>query len=221
MNMSRVVLLAGLVSLTACEGLKEAMTAHVDVVARAEGQELSVQRLADLIGKSQVAVNPTVAQTVADLWISYQLLGKAAANDDSLSDPAMIDSVMWPIYAQTRTQKWSQIVSGTWPIDTADLEQKYAAERELLSASHILFQVPQEQAATGSDSVLRRAEAVLRQTTPANFAAMAQRHGFISAAAGRAFIHIGPGLAPPTPIVEMQCFVPDIEAREETHAIAY
>lgn len=153
------------------------MTAHVDVAARAEGQELSVQRLADLLGKSQVPVNPEVAQTVADLWVSYQLLGKAGANGDSLADAALIDSVMWPIYAQTRTQKWSQIVSATWPLDTTNMPQKYAAERGLLSASHILFQVPQEQAATGSDSVLRRAESVLRQTTPANFAALARRHG--------------------------------------------
>lgn len=177
MKMSRVVLLAALVSVTACEGLKEAMTAHVDVAAQAEGQELSVQRLADLIGKAQVPVNPSVAQTVADLWISYQLLGKAAAQGDSLSDTTLIDEVMWPIYAQNRTQKWSQIVSATWPLDTTNMAQKYAAERGLLSASHILFQVPQDQAATGSDSVLRRAESVLRQTTPANFAAMAKRHG--------------------------------------------
>ncbi|HSA56639.1 MAG TPA: peptidylprolyl isomerase [Gemmatimonadaceae bacterium] len=177
MKQSRAVLLAALVSLTACEGLKEAMTAHVDVVARAEGQELSVQRLADLIGKAQVPVNPTIAQTVADLWISYQLLGKAAANGDSLSDSTLIDEAMWPIYAQSRTQKWSQIVAATWQLDTTNLAQKYASERDLLSASHILFAVPQDQAATGSDSVLRRAEAVLRQTTPANFAAMAQRHG--------------------------------------------
>jgi hypothetical protein len=173
---SRVVLLAALVSVTACEGLKEAMTAHVDVAARAEGQELSVQRLADLLGKSQVPIRPDIAKTVAELWVSYQLLGKAAANGDSLADQALIDSVMWPVYAQQRTQKWSQLVSQTWQIDTTNLEQKYR-EGPLLSASHILFSVPQEQAATGSDSVLRRAESVLRQTTPANFAAMAKRYG--------------------------------------------
>jgi hypothetical protein len=49
----RLAAIAALVSVTACEGLKEAMTAHVDVVARAEKQELSVQRLADMMGGSQ------------------------------------------------------------------------------------------------------------------------------------------------------------------------
>mgnify|MGYP006147244865 CR=1 FL=1 len=34
--------------LAACDGFKEAMTAHVDVVARAGSQELSVTRLAEL-----------------------------------------------------------------------------------------------------------------------------------------------------------------------------
>ena len=47
MKKARIAAIAALVSITACEGLKEAMTAHVDVVARAEKQELSVQRFAD------------------------------------------------------------------------------------------------------------------------------------------------------------------------------
>lgn len=54
MNTVRIAALAALVPLMACDGLKEAMTAHVDVVARAESQELSVERLADLMGNSQV-----------------------------------------------------------------------------------------------------------------------------------------------------------------------
>ena len=39
-----------LTALTACQGLKEALTAHVDVVARAGSQELSVNHLGDLLG---------------------------------------------------------------------------------------------------------------------------------------------------------------------------
>lgn len=179
MTKFRVVVPAALVALlaaTACDGLKEAMTAHVDVVARAESHELSVQRLADMMGKSSVPVTPQVARSLADLWVSYQLVGQAAARGDSLADTTLIDQVMWSVYASSRTQKWADIVSQTWAIDTSNLEARYN-EGVLLSASHILFQVPPEQAATGSDSVLRRAESVLRQTTSANFAAMARRYG--------------------------------------------
>lgn len=172
----RVAALAVLLVVPACDGFREAMTAHVDVAARAESRELSVQRLSEMIGKSQVPVNAQVAQSIADLWVSYQLLATAAAKGDSLADSTLIDEVMWPVYTQGRQQKWFEVVSATWPVDTSNLEEKYNTGA-LLSARHILFQVPAGQEATGSDSVRRKAESVLRQTTSANFAAMAKQHG--------------------------------------------
>src|SRR3954462_193347 len=80
--------------LTACDGLKEALTAHVDVVARAGSQELSVNRLGDMLGNSKIGVpiNRDIASLVArDLWVPYQLLGAASAHGDSLADAKAID----------------------------------------------------------------------------------------------------------------------------------
>ena len=73
---------------TACGGLKDALTAHVDVVARAGSQELSVTRLSDLLGnaKIQVPVTRENAAIVADIWSGYQQLASAAAKGDSLND---------------------------------------------------------------------------------------------------------------------------------------
>lgn len=176
MSRSRYLVLLVLASGTACEGFKEAMTAHVDVAAKAGSQELSVQRLAEMMGKSQVPVRKEVAQSIADVWVSYQLLGLAAANDDSLSDPKTIDEAMWPVYTQERTRKWYEKVSSTFAVDTSNLEQKFN-EGVLVGARHILFQVPAGQEATGSDSIRRKAESVLKQTTAANFAALAKRYG--------------------------------------------
>src|SRR6478672_13840125 len=84
--------------LTACEGLKEALTAHVDVVARAGSQELSVTRLGDLLGnaKIQVPVTRETAAIVADIWTGYQQLAFAAAHGDSLNDKRVIDQAMTP-----------------------------------------------------------------------------------------------------------------------------
>jgi peptidyl-prolyl cis-trans isomerase D len=181
----RVAALAALTLVAACEGFKEAMTAHVDVAARAGSQELSVQRLSELMGKAQVPLRKEVAQSIADVWINYQLLGQAAARSDSLADTTVIDQAMWPVYAQSKLQKWLQKVSATWPIDTSNLEQKFN-EGPFLAGSHILFSFPQPaQGGRGGDTVATRevdatrsrAEAVLRQTTQANFAAMAKRHG--------------------------------------------
>jgi len=176
MSRSRLLVLGILVSATACEGFKEAMTAHVDVAAKAGSQELSVQRLADMMGKSQVPLRKEVAQSVAEVWVNYQLLGMAAANDDSLSDPKIIDEAMWPVYTQERTRKWYEKVSASFVTDTSNMEAKFN-EGALLSARHILFQVPAGQEATGSDSIKRKAESVLARTTAANFAALAKQYG--------------------------------------------
>jgi hypothetical protein len=177
MNKARLAAIAALVSVTACEGLKEAMTAHVDVVARAEKQELSVQRLADMMGNSQLPLAKPVAEQIAYVWVSYQLLAKAAATADSMVDTVLIDKVMWPVYSQSKTQKWMQIVQQRFNVDTSNLEAAYNAGTSFLSARHILFSVPEGQSATGSDSVMRRAESVRRQVNERNFAALAKQHG--------------------------------------------
>ena len=176
MTRIRTAGVAALALLTACDGLKEALTAHVDVVARAGSQELSVQGMADMMGKSQVPVRREVAQSIADAWVNYQLLGTAAVNLDSLTDRKLIDEVMWPVVTNTVTSKFYKQLSDTWVPDTTNLAQKYE-QGEMLAARHILFALPQGQQPTGSDSILRKAEGVLRRTTSANFAALAKQYG--------------------------------------------
>lgn len=176
MSRSRLLALGILASVTACEGFKEAMTAHVDVAAKAGSQELTVQHLGDMMGKSQVPLRKEVAQSIADVWVNYQLLALASANDDSLADTAAIDDAMWSVYTQERTRKWYEKVSASFQLDTSNMEGKFN-EGVLLSARHILFQVPAGQEATGSDSIRKKAESVLQRTTAANFAALAKQYG--------------------------------------------
>lgn len=166
-----------LLSLAACDGLKEAFSSHVDVAARAGSQELSVQQLADLMANSRVPVRKEVAQSIADAWVNYHLLGVAAAAGDSLSDPKLIDDVMWPVFTSAKTNKYYQQVSQTWVSDTSDATASAAFEKgDLLSARHILFQIP---AGEESDTlaVMKKAQGVLARTTSANFAALAREFG--------------------------------------------
>src|SRR5258705_11863094 len=115
-NMNRTSLLVLSLCATtvvACDGLKEALTAHVDVVARAGSQELSVTRLSDLLGnaKIQIPINKDVATLVArDLWVPYQLLGIAAAHGDSLNDPKAIDAAASGMIDIARLQKFMESV---------------------------------------------------------------------------------------------------------------
>lgn len=174
MNRPIVVFSAALVVLGGCKGFKEAMTAHVDVVASAGSQELSVDRLDSLLAQAKVPPNADMAKAVTDLWVNYQLLGQAAAHNDSLNDPKLVDAALWPVISQERVVKWHDQLTKTFPgIDTTNLASRYA-NGEMLAASHILFVVPQSATPAQRDSIRRKAEAVRAQVTAANFAQLAK-----------------------------------------------
>ncbi len=174
------IALGATVLLAGCEGFKEAMTAHVDTVARAGSQELSVTRLAQMMGSTpEIPISNETARAIAEVWVNYQLLAQAAARNDSLNDPEEVDEAMWMAIAQSKTTKLVEDLSKNWKGDTAVTEADYAQGR-VLSAQHILFMAPQNGTPAQIDSVRRRAEAVLAQAkanpTAANFAALAARH---------------------------------------------
>lgn len=180
---SRVLvgLAAAGVSLTACQGLKEALTAHVDVVARSGSQELSVDRLGDLLGnaKIQVPVTRETAAILADIWSSYQQVALAAAHDDSLNDRKAIDAALAPILNLQKLQRFMDSVQKTFKVDSGSEEAYNKAVGGLLGARHILIgfknpAVPATQAE--KDSARKKADAIYAQVTPANFAEMARKN---------------------------------------------
>jgi hypothetical protein len=164
--------------LSACDGLKEAFTAHVDVAARAGSQELSVTRLAELLGGSKLGVPVTRenAGILADLWKNYQLMGLAAARRDSLNDPKTIDEAAAGFIASVRVRKLMDSVSKTWPVDTNYAAAYSQAAGGLFAARHILFGTQPNMTPQQRDSVHRLAESIRPQVTTANFAQMAARY---------------------------------------------
>jgi peptidyl-prolyl cis-trans isomerase D len=188
MKRQGLLVVAVIAALSACEG---ALTAHVDTVAKAGSNELSIERLGSLLGGSgqipiQGAQGREVAKNVANLWVDYQLLGLAAAKGDSLTDPKVIDQSLWAIVAMERIRKLGeQVLSKTPATDTAQNAAKYAAG-DFLAARHILIPFPtppgqQPGQPTNipqnvKDSVRRKAEAIRAQATPANFAQLAQKN---------------------------------------------
>jgi hypothetical protein len=179
MKRPSLLLIVGAASLVACDGLKEALTAHVDVVARAASQELSVTRLSDLLGnaKIQIPINKDVATLVArDLWVPYQLLGAAGAKGDSLSDPKAIDAAASGMIEQAKLQKFMEHIATSMPSDTGSQASYEAGANGLFAARHILFLVPKGATPAVKDSVRRKAESVRTQVTAANFADMAKKY---------------------------------------------
>src|SRR5215210_2089475 len=116
-----LVVALGATTLVACGGLKDALTAHVDVVARAGTQELSVNRLSDMLGNAKMAVpvSREVASLIArDLWVPYQLLAAAAARSDSLNDPKAIDAAASGMIENATLGKFMESVAAKMPTDT-------------------------------------------------------------------------------------------------------
>jgi hypothetical protein len=170
-----VLALAVCAPLVACDGFKEAMTAHVDVAARAGSQELSVTRLSELLGAAKIPLRRDVVQTVADMWVNYQLLARAAAHNDSLNQEEVLSEAMWPATTNTRIKKWYDVASKSWvSADTAADAAAYSSGK-LLAARHILFNAPPGNS-PAADSALKKAQAVRAQLTSANFSDMATKY---------------------------------------------
>jgi hypothetical protein len=173
MNRSLIAVFAAGITLAACEGFKEALTAHVDVAARAESQELSVERLAELIGNTDFPISPEVARTLSGLWVDYQLLAHAAAQGDSLKDTTRLDRVLWPMISEARVNAFhDQMLAAAPKHDSTANEARYG-QGELLAARHILFRTRPDMSPAQKDSVRRRAEATRARVTAANFAQIA------------------------------------------------
>lgn len=170
-------MLAAAATVAACEGFKEAMSAHVDVAARAGSQELSSERLAQIIGSTKLPLQKPIFEDFTRVWVSYQLLGHAAARNDSLAERKFIDDALWPAVAQAKLQRFYQKIAATLPHDSAS-EQKYN-DGGLLVARHILLLTQRQGGAPYTqqqiDSIHRAADAIRAGITTANFVATAKR----------------------------------------------
>src|SRR5438445_8077363 len=137
MKRNLVVAAAAAVTISACSGLRDALNAHTDWVARAGNTELTVAQLSTLLGKSRAPIRKDIAKSIADVWVDYQLLGTAAAHNDSLNDPKLIDQAMWPAIANLKARKWYDIVSKGWGTEDTTAARNQWNSGDILAASHI------------------------------------------------------------------------------------
>ena len=176
---SLLVLALSATTLAACDGLGEAFSAHTDVVAKAGPNELSVTRLSQLLGHAKLGlpVNKDVATLIArDLWVPYQLLGVAAAHNDSLTGAKAIEAAAAGMLENARLGRFMESVAARMPADTGSEAAYLAAKGGLYSARHVLFLFPQNATPAQKDSMRKKAEALRPQLTVANFAEMAKKY---------------------------------------------
>jgi parvulin-like peptidyl-prolyl isomerase len=172
--MKRTYAVAAIAALTlsACSGLRDALTAHTDWVARAGSAELSVKQLATFMGKSRAPIRKDIAKSIANVWVDYQLLGVAAAHNDSLADPKLIDEVMWNAIANMKASRWYDVISKGWGVEDTAAAQRRWANGEILAADHILLLTQGMNDAQKAD-VKKKIDALRARVTPGNFSALA------------------------------------------------
>ena len=169
--MKRNIALAAVAAFTlsACSGLKDALNAHTDWVARAGSAELMVTKLGNLLGKSRAPIRKDIAKSIANVWVDYQLLGVAAAHNDSLSDPKQIDEAMWPAIANLKAKKWYDVVSKGWGTEDTAAAKRQWDSGQILAADHILL-LTQGMNDAQKAQVKKKIDAIRAKVTPANFA---------------------------------------------------
>ena len=160
---------------TGCDSLKDAFSAHVDVVAKASEQELTITRLANLMGSSKAPLRKDVASAIVDAWVNYHLVAEAAVNNDSLKDTRQVDEAMWAVIANVKAKKWYDNVSKTWKAPDSSTAEAAYNSGSLLAASHILLLTP-DTAPAAKAAVKQKIDALRAQVTSANFADMAKQN---------------------------------------------
>jgi hypothetical protein len=165
------------VTLSACEGLKEAMSAHVGTVARAGNQELSVDKLVTYMTEAKMPPRKEVANVIANTWLDYQLLAQSAAKGDTTISNAAIDSAAWAQLASFKARRYFELVSKSWtsPADEATARKMYD-NGEVLAASHILLLARKDTTAAVKAAAKAKATALRVQVNSGNFADVATKN---------------------------------------------
>jgi hypothetical protein len=177
--MRRLVLVLGVVALAACEPLKDAFSARVDVAARAAGETLTVERLSQLAGLSkQVPLQPDALRRLATVWVDYTLLAVAVSEGRSLDDSATVLAAMWPAVAQLRWERFHDtVLTQRLAVSDAQVDSAYAAG-ELRLFQHILLRTAPSAAPPEVAARERQAGELVRQVRRdgSRFAQLAALH---------------------------------------------
>jgi len=175
-----VFALIGGLTTTACDSIGQAMTAHTDVLARAAGHELKIDKTATMIAANpQIPAQPDVVVAVANLWIDYMLLATAASRDSTMHN-IKLDELLVPITEQEIVSKLRDKVIH---VDTAltDEQLKKLYEESgvgtQVRARHILLKMSPDAPPAVRDSVTKLATQLRDEARKgADFAALAKKY---------------------------------------------
>lgn len=177
--MRRLSLVLVTLTLAGCDALRDAFSARPEVVARANDQTLTVERLADMAGNGkQVPLDPLALGRLAHVWVDYALFAQAVAAGQDLRDSATVAAAMWPLVSQLKWEHFhDRLITPRADLSPAQVDSAYQAG-EARMFQHILLQVPPSAAPTADTQKRRQAEQLLPQArrAGARFGPLAARY---------------------------------------------
>jgi parvulin-like peptidyl-prolyl isomerase len=165
----------------ACDSFGQAMTAHTDVVARAAGHDLSVDKASSmLIANPRLPAQEQVVDALANLWIDYTLLATATDKDSTLKQ-LDLQQLVKPALEQEMVMKLrDKVIKVDTTLSDAELMKIYQTEQPgaQVRARHILIRLAADATPAQRDSVLKLIKLVHDKATApgADFAALAKQY---------------------------------------------
>lgn len=192
--MRRSMLLVGslAVTLAACG---DSFTAHPDVAAEAAGQELSAERVAEILTSVKgVQVNAEAARFVAQLWSDYTLFAQAVAEGSLESDSATIADAMWVDVAELTATHWFDTLIARRAVVTPERVDSAYQAGSVRVLQHVLIEVAPDANEAARADARRRADRIRSQAADgADFGALALEHSADVAT------KVDSGFLPPSP----------------------
>ncbi len=171
-----LMVVVGLTAVVAGCGI---FSAHSSVVEVAAGQELSADRLADILTrvKGQVTFNTNMATFVTGLWTDVTLFGQAVADNKVNADSAFVADAMWPMIEETLYSRWiDTIVARRGTISNATIDSAYKTDKSRVG-QHILIEAKPDAPKEVKDIARRKIDAILAKLKGgANFGALAMQN---------------------------------------------
>ncbi|HWC74437.1 MAG TPA: peptidylprolyl isomerase [Gemmatimonadales bacterium] len=158
--------------------MRDAFTPRADVVARANDQTLSVDRMATWAsGAKQVPLDAMAFSRLSHIWVDYALFAQALAAGQNLRDSSTMVSAMWPVVSQLKWERFHDKLNSSTDLTEKQVDSAYEAG-DVRIFQHILFHVPPNAAAKVDAQKHREADQLLPQARTAGprFAQLAGKY---------------------------------------------
>src|SRR5213595_2180607 len=178
--MVRLGLIVVVLVFTGCSALGDAFSGDPQVAGTAAGQTLTVDRLANMVGRAQrIPVRPDVLTGVANVYLDYAVFATELGRGRDLHDSALVLATQWPVAAQLKWERYHErLIVTRGKLTPAQADSAFQAGTVRLF-QHILIRIPQSAVSTVEQEKEKQVTALLRRAAAQrgfNFADLARRY---------------------------------------------